>query len=627
MAAKGSGHSGSLEGAHERGFDPALPESAQSLLLEAEIAAAEANLRAPVSSEPGPGLLSWALIVPYLLWLAIVAGALLGRPPTAPIELESLAAAWHMWQDGSWLPQRGQDGLGALAPLHLWAILGGWHLFGLGDLWPRLLSVLASLGTLILIGRSALQLWPHRSLTELYVRILLIGTIAFALVATMVQPEPLALFLTALGFHALSHLWQVPPKRLRYYVWWGVFALSLIGLFFTLGFAALLLLPLTALLPPYHAEGIGPQLTTGMMAGTRMGGTRMGGRRFGLRFVPHWHIALLVAILPTLLCWLAWQAQLEAAGINASLLYFGNGWLDKATEASRREWWSLLLVPLLLYPWICWKTLWRALARQMRSAMGRGFRLCLAFLLASIIAGIASGWQMQGLVYVVLPLSLLGARLLATQEIRARDFHAVVPALWALLLGLCFFLLNIIPTAHLDVLWRALFDVSLPIWIGGMGMTSGLVLLVAGYGIAQLSPMQLLSRTIQVAILPVLLLTCINIEFPFNLRQFFDLTPVAERLRALQDAGQPLAVYGRYRGEFDFYGRLGAAPVSLPDEQAALAWAAANPSGVVVSYFDGSPMRLPALPYYRGVARDRWVAIWPASAVIATEGRALDSNF
>jgi hypothetical protein len=158
-------------------------------------------------------------------------------------------------------------------------------------------------------------------------------------------------------------------------------------------------------------------------------------------------------------------------------------------------------------------------------------------------------------------------------------------------------------------------------------MTSGLVLLVAGYGIAQLSPMHLLSRTIQVATLPVLLMTCINIEFPFNLRQFFDLEPVAERLRQLEEAGQPLAVYGPYRGEFDFYGRLSRAPLALPDRAAALAWAKANPAGVIVSYFDGSPLRLPALPYYRGVARDRWVAIWPTSAVTATEGATLNNSF
>ena len=187
--------------------------------------------------------------------------------------------------------------------------------------------------------------------------------------------------------------------------------------------------------------------------------------------------------------------------------------------------------------------------------------------------------------------------------------------------------MNIVPTAHLDALWRQFFDVPLPIWIGGIGMTSGLVLLVAGYGIAQLSPMHLLSRTIQVATLPVLLITCVNIEFPFNLRQFFDLEPVAERLRQLEEAGQPLAVYGPYRGEFDYYGRLSSAPIALPSRQVAIAWAKANPAGVIVSYFDGSPLRLPALPYYRGVARDRWVAIWPTSAVIQTDGKALDGNF
>lgn len=620
------GPSGESDARSERGFDPVLPDISQTQMLDAEIAAAEASMRPAIAVPPSVALLRWAWVVPFLLWLAIVAGALLGRPVTGPVELESLASAWHMWQENSWLPQRGGEIFGDVAPLHLWAILAGWHTLGLSDLWPRLLSVLASFGTLFLIGRSALQLWPHRRLTELYARILLIGTIAFALMATMVQPEPLVLFVTAFGFHALCRLWQTQMRGFVYVFWWAMFALGVLAGFFTLGSAALLLLPVAALLPPYHTEGIGPQLTTHMMTGGMISNALPDGR-FGLRFVPRWHVGLVLALTPALVGWFLWQATLARHGIDASLVRFGNGWLDPATEASRRELWSLLIVPLLLYPWITWKTLWRALARQMRSAVGRGFRLCLALLLASLIAGLASGWQMQGLFYLVLPLALLGARLLATQEIRARDFHAIVPALWALLLGLFFFLMNIIPTAHLDVLWRWVFDVPLPIWIGGMGMTSGLILLVAGYGIAQLSPTQLLSRTIQVATLPVLLLTCINIEFPFNLRQFFDLTPVAERLRDLQDSGQPLAVYGPYRGEFDFYGRLGAAPEALPDAAAAMDWARTHPSGIIVTYFDGSPLRLPALPYYRGVARDRWVAVWPASAIIATEGAALAPQF
>ena len=44
-------------------------------------------------------------------------------------------------------------------------------------------------------------------------------------------------------------------------------------------------------------------------------------------------------------------------------------------------------------------------------------------------------------------------------------------------------------------------------------------------------------------------------------------------------------------------------------------------------YFDASPMRLPALPMFRGVAPDRWVAIWPASAIDGPDSPVLNSQF
>jgi hypothetical protein len=570
-------------------------------------------------SEPGIAFMRWAFVAPFLLWLIVALGALLGRPPTAPAELETLSAAWHMWQDHGWAPVRNGLGTGDQPPLMLWAILAGWQLFGIGDAWPRVLSLLASLGTLWLVGSAALSLWPHRAMTELYARILLAGVMAFVLIVTMVQAEPLGLFLMALGFYALTRLWHSGIRGLAYLFWWLVFAVTLAASLFTIGNAAWFMLPVLAAITPRQ---IGPAAKSGTARENLAGAARI-----TLTFRPAWHLPLIVSLMPAAVLWVGWILSLRIAGLPADFISFGNGWFHPATEATRREIWSLALVPVLLYPWIVWKTLWRAMEKQLRGRAGRSFRLCLGFFGVTILGGLVGGWQMQGMIYIVLPLSLLGARLLATQEIRAKDFHAIVPSLLALLLGLFFFLMNIIPTAHLDALWRQFFDVPLPIWIGGIGMTSGLVLLVAGYGIAQLSPMHLLSRTIQVATLPVLLMTCVNIEFPFNLKQFFDLEPVAERLRELEEAGQPLAVFGPYRGEFDYYGRLNSAPVSLPSRAAAIAWAKENPAGVIVSYFDGSPLRLPALPYYRGVARDRWVAIWPTSAVIETEGKALDGDF
>jgi hypothetical protein len=238
-----------------------------------------------------------------------------------------------------------------------------------------------------------------------------------------------------------------------------------------------------------------------------------------------------------------------------------------------------------------------------------------------------SGWQLVGQLAILCPLALLGARLLATQEIKPKDFHAVVPGFFALFVGLIFFLMNIVPTAHLDAVWRQVFGSPLPIWLGGIGLISGLSLLVIGYILAQLSPSHQLSRTLQVAILPTLLMTSLNLEFDGNLRPFFDLTPVASRMKQLQDAGLSVAVFSDYRGEFDFAGRLEMAPESVPTRAAAARWAKEHPGGAIVTYFDGSPLRLPALPMFRGVARDRWVAIWPASAIDGPDSPVLNSQF
>ena len=79
-------------------------------------------------------------IAPYCLWLLLTAGAFYWRPPTAPVELETLATAWHMWTHGLWLPLRNDLPAPQMPPLQLWLILAGWKMFGIATWWPRLLS-------------------------------------------------------------------------------------------------------------------------------------------------------------------------------------------------------------------------------------------------------------------------------------------------------------------------------------------------------------------------------------------------------------------------------------------------------------------------------------------------------
>lgn len=567
-----------------------------------------AGERSPMSIEAlreetflSPFLQKLSRSAPFLFMGVLIFGALAWRPTTAPIELETLASAWHMHLRGALVPLRNGVAAPEIPPLLHWLILGGWQIVGVSEWWPRLVPALASIGTVILIGRTALVLWPHRAATPIFARLLLTGVGAFAVAMTMVEPQTVALPFILASFHALSALWMGRPGFLR----------TLFGWILSAAAAALAVMAggwSWALVPVLCATGIWVLDET----------TRQERNAF------LWLLGgVAISVLALLPAWL-W---LDRFGDPERLLYFGNGWTDPATEASRAAPWSLLLLPVALFPWICWKTLWRALSRHLRETVGVGFRLCLAFLAASCVAGLVSGWQLVAQLAILCPLALLGARLLATQEIKPKDFHAVVPGFFALFVGLIFFLMNIVPTAHLDAVWRQVFGAPLPIWLGGIGLISGLSLLVIGYILAQLSPSHQLSRTLQVAILPTLLMTSLNLEFDGNLRPFFDLTPVASRIKQLQDAGLSVAVFSDYRGEFDFAGRLEMAPEPVPTRTAAARWAEEHPAGAIVTYFDGSPLRLPSLPMFRGVARDRWVAIWPASAVDGPDSPVLNSQF
>jgi hypothetical protein len=492
--------------------------------------------------------------------------------------------------------------------LQYWLILAGWKLFGISDLWPRLMAALASLTAIFLIGGTARILWPHRRTTPHFARILLAGLGGFVLTSTMIAPEILALPVALAGFQAIARLRTQPTAGfIRRISLWAVFGAALAADLFLTGWSALTLLPLIGL--------VAPQVSDARDLWSALSGWRL------------WRWRVAAGVISVAAGWLGWLWYSRFAGGAGTLFDFGNGWNDTTSEATRHATWTLAFVPLMLYPWICWKTLWRAFGRQTRDGYGFGFRLSILYLFAAALSGFLSGFQLQGMLPIAAPLALLGARLLANQAIKPKDFHAVVPGFLALMLGLFFFLMNMIPTAHLDALWRQFFDVPLPIWLGGSGLESGILLFAGGYLLAQLSPSQQLSRTLQVACIPVLLITCVNIEFDNSLRDFFDLRPTAMRMRDLQKAGQQIAVYGPYRGEFDYYGRLTKAPAVLVTKAEAMAWAEAHPRGAIVSRFDGSALDLPALPYYRGVARDRWVAIWPTSAVLDTKGGVLAADF
>jgi hypothetical protein len=184
-----------------------------------------------------------------------------------------------------------------------------------------------------------------------------------------------------------------------------------------------------------------------------------------------------------------------------------------------------------------------------------------------------------------------------------------------------------VPVAHLNALWQDLFAEDLPLWLGGISLGSGMLLLLGSYVLTLLTLQSLQARLLQVALLPVLLSAAVNLEFRTTLHSYFDLDPIAGQIRQLEERGAPVAIAGGYDGAFDFAGRLPRPPVVLTDQAAALAWAEANPQGVIISFFQGGILRLPKRPLFLGNADEYRVAVWPAQTVVETGGEVLALRF
>ena len=95
---------------------------------------------------------------------------------------------------------------------------------------------------------------------------------------------------------------------------------------------------------------------------------------------------------------------------------------------------------------------------------------------------------------------------------------------------------------------------------------------------------------------------------PALLREAYDLHPVSERIRALQEADVPVANVGKYHGQFHFPGRL-RRPIEVVPEGGFDAWLAAHPEGRAVVYFRGETYRGPGEVEYTQAYRGQRLAI------------------
>jgi 4-amino-4-deoxy-L-arabinose transferase-like glycosyltransferase len=335
------------------------------------------------------------------LWGVLVAVALTLRPLLPIDETRYLSVAWEMWLRQDWLvPHLNGSPYPDKPPLLFWGILLGWRVFGVNEWWPRLLPPLAALLCLFLLANLARRLSPDGLAAR---TVLFMSGLLWVLYSTLVLFDTL---LTACVLLALVGVADAASGRpIRGWIAYGMG----VGLgVLAKGPVVLVHVLPVALLAPWWS----------FTAPVR--------RR-------RWYLGLVAAVALGAAIGFAWALPAGARGGQAyreALLWKeGAGRIANAFAHRRPWWWYLPLLPLLLFPWALWPSLWRSFAELRRGPPQVATRFALSCLVPGLIVfSLISGKQVHYLMPLLPVFAILAGTAIATRP-RPISLSLVSPAL------------------------------------------------------------------------------------------------------------------------------------------------------------------------------------------------------
>ena len=505
-----------------------------------------------------------ALRIPLLAWAAVTLVSIFLHGPVPLYSTRTLAVAWEMWDRGSWMvPLFNGAPYSHKTPLVPWLIHAGWLLFGVNDVWPRVLQVL--LGTLVIAqtGLLAQRLYPLRPQVPVLAAWAMAGMWFYFMFSLQVMYE-LPLTVAVLG----GLLALCRRRGEAWSPWWPGFALAVgLGLL-AKGPVALLHLGV----PLLAARWWHPLA-----------------RQDGAGFARKAALASLAGIALFAL-WLVPTLVLGDPDYRRALLVTQTaGRISNSFDHAEPWWWYAPVLLGLMAPWWWSRWWWRQTPDLWRDA---GNRFAWTWALGMLLAfSLISGKQPY---YLVPDLAAFALLIAVAADARPRLGIAAGVAALALaapMLGGRW----VIPRLGPPFPPELLVSVSL----------AGAAIALVGIGLlrwrglpAQAFGMLLVAALAHAAITPVL-------------KAQFDFGPTARFLGDAERAGRKVAYLGEYQLQFQFAGRL-QEPVEVVREAGARAWAVAHPHDVLVVNTREAWTQPGPQPLLQQRFRARWIQVWRA---------------
>jgi len=524
---------------------------------------------------------------PWLpLWTAVALLAIFSHGPMPLYSTRTLAVAWEMWSHGHWLvPHINGQPYSDKVPLLFWMIHAGWFVFGVNDVWPRVLEVIFGGVELMLLATLARRLFPNRPWVAKGAPWMLLALAYAFLFGLQVMYEVL------LAVWVLAALLTLTPKAHREEPRWLLFGLFIGAGLMTKGPVMLLHVAFPWLLGPLWND-------------------------WANRHRARWYGRGALAVLLGGAILLAWALPAGFSGGDEyrHRLFFTQtaGRVVDAFDHARPFWWYLTMIPALLFPFSGWPRAWVALG-ALRRPLEPGLVFGLCWLLPVLLAfSLISGKQL----YYPLPefagaALLLAGAIAVLREQKPKLANTAWLGTWPLGVGGILFavFLFVLPNLVEHNLMHGEFIDSTSQYsrfFSVVFVVLGALLLLRGRGELR-----------RLAVAGLIGTLALNTLFTLTMWSNFDLRPAAHLLGAADAEGRAIGYVGNYEGQFHFEGRLSRPIERLSEGESIQAFARLHPNGLIITRPEklaDSDLRYPLLvqPF-----RSSWVVIWPAASLAA----------
>ncbi len=524
---------------------------------------------------------------PWLpLWTAVALIAIFSHGPMPLYSTRTLAVAWEMYTHGHWLvPHINGQPYSEKVPLLFWMIHAGWFVFGVNDVWPRILEVIFGGTELVLLATMARRLFPNRPWVAKGAPWIALALGYAFLFGLQIMYEVL------LSVWVLAALLCLTPKAHREEPRWWLFGLCVGAGLMTKGPVMFLHVAFPFLLGPLWSDWANQN------------------RR-------QWYVRGVLGLLLGGAILLAWALPAGFAGGEAyrNRLFFTQtaGRVVDAFDHARPFWWYVPMIPALLFPFSGWPRAWVALI-MLRRPLDPGIRFALCWLVPILLAfSLISGKQL----YYPLP-EFAGAALLVAGAVAVlRERHPTLgttPWLgtWPLGIGgiafavLLFVLPNLVASDALHGEYVDSFS-HYSRFFSIVFLLLGLLLLLRGRGEMR-----------RLAVAGLIGVLALNTLFTLTMWQNFDLRPAAHLLQAADADGRAIGMIGTYEGQFHFEGRLTRPIEYLTQGESVDTFAREHPDGLIITRVEGNRLQPSDLRYPLLVQpfRSSWIVIWPARSL------------